>query len=404
MDGSTLLALAVVVFGWSVLAERLASWNLTGPLVFLASGFILGNATWGVVGVDIESSVVHHLAEITLVLVLFVDASTVRVPAARHDLRLTSRLLGIGLPLSIVAGTAVALALFPSLPLALAGLIGASLAPTDAALSASIIADERLPIAVRRVLNVESGMNDGIATPLVTLCIAVAATELGIVQHSYEDGLGALGELAIGVGVGVVIAFVGGRALHAAHQRGWTQVGSRRMATLALAIIPSLVAIELGGNQFVAAFIGGLVFGAAAPSDAEPATEVAELVGRLLSLVLWFIFGGGFLLPALERLDARVVVYAIASLTVVRMVPVAISLIGAEQAKATVAFIGWFGPRGLASVVFALLAIEELGDGNAAVLAAVDTMALTIVLSVVAHGITARPLATRYLRSLDRSS
>ena len=402
MDEATLLVLATAIFGWAILSERLAARNLTGPLVLLTTGFIVGNASWGIVDVDIESSVIHHLAEITLVLVLFVDASKVRVPAARHDLRITARLLGIGLPLSILAGTAVAVLLFPSLPVALAGLIGASLAPTDAALSASVIADERLPLGVRRVLNVESGMNDGIATPVVTLCIALSATALGIVQHSYEDGLGALGELAIGLAAGVVVAFVGGRLVHIAHERGWTQEGSRRMATLALALVPSLVALELGGNPFVAAFIGGLVFGAAAPTDAKESTELAEFLGPVLSLVLWFIFGAALVLPALERLDARIVVYAVLSLTLVRMVPVAISLIGTRQPRATVALVGWFGPRGLASVVFALLTVEELGHVNAGVLAAVDTMTVTILLSVVAHGITARPLATRYIRALGQ--
>lgn len=404
MDSATLLALAVVVFGWAILSERLAARNLTGPLVLLAAGFVVGNASWGIVDVDIESSVVHHLAEITLVLVLFVDASTVRLAAARHDLHFTARLLGIGLPLSILAGTAVAVLLFPSLPLALAGLIGASLAPTDAALSAAVIADERLPLGVRRVLNVESGMNDGIATPVVTLCIAVTATELGIVQHSYDDGLGALGELAIGVLAGIGIALVAGRLLRVAHERGWMQEGSRRLATLALALVPSLVAVELGGNPFVAAFIGGLVFGAAAPTDAEASTEFPELLGRVLSLVLWFIFGAGFVLPAWERLDANIVAYALISLTLVRMVPVAMALVGTKQPRATVAFVGWFGPRGLASVVFALLTIEDLGHANAGVLAAVDTIAVTILLSVVLHGITARPLATRYLRALGQTT
>jgi NhaP-type Na+/H+ or K+/H+ antiporter len=176
MDEATLIVLALVTFGWAILSEWSAARNLTGPLVFLVAGFLLANSSWGIVGVDIESSTVHHVAEITLALLLFADASAVSLAAARQDLPLTSRLLGIGLPLSIVAGTAVAVVVFPSLPLALAGLIAASLAPTDAALSASVIADERLPISVRRVLNVESGLNDGIATPVVTFCIAAAAS------------------------------------------------------------------------------------------------------------------------------------------------------------------------------------------------------------------------------------
>jgi NhaP-type Na+/H+ or K+/H+ antiporter len=334
MDEATLFALALVIFGWAIVSDRLAARDLTGPLVFLVAGFVLGNSSWGIVSVDVESSTVHHLAELTLGLLLFADASTVQLAAARRDLRLTSRLLGVGLPLSILAGTAVAVVLFPSLPVALAGLIGASLAPTDAALSASVITDERLPIRVRRVLNVESGMNDGIATPVVTFCIAAAATTLGVVQHSYDDGLGALGELAIGVAVGSGVALVGGRLVHVAHRRGWTQEGSRRLATLALALICFIAASEAGGNPFVAAFIGGLIFGAAAPTDAKESTELTEMLGGLLSLVLWFVFGAGFVLPALENLDARIALYAVLSLTVVRMIPVAISLLGSGQDRA----------------------------------------------------------------------
>ena len=403
MDEGALIALVLVIFAWAVVSERLAASNLTGPLVFLVAGFLLGNSSWGIVGVDVESSTVHHLAEITLGLLLFADASKVKLTAARHDLRITSRLLGVGLPLSILAGAVLAVVLFPSLPVALAALVGASLAPTDAALSASVIADTRLPVGVRRVLNVESGLNDGIATPVVTFCIAATATALGITGHSYDDGFGALVELSIGVAIGGVVALVGGRVMTVAHRRGWMQEGSRQFATLALAFTAFLVASEAGGNPFVSAFIGGLLFGAAAPTDAKTSTELTEMLGSLSSLALWFVFGAGFLLPALERLDAVVVVYAVLSLTLVRMVPVAISLVRSGQSRATVAFVGWFGPRGLASVVFALLAVEELGDADPRILTAVDIIAVTILLSVIAHGVTSRPLAGRYIHALDRT-
>ena len=399
MNEGTLLALSIVIFGWAILAERLAARNLTGPLVFLVAGLLLANPSWGIVSVDVESSTVHHLAEITLALLLFADASAVPLAAARHDLTLTTRLLAIGLPLSILAGTALAVVLFPSFPLALAGLIAASLAPTDAALSASVIADERLPIGVRRVLNVESGLNDGIATPVVTFCIAATATALGTVTHDYDDGLGAVGQLVIGVAVGAGVAIVGGRLLALAHQRGWVQHGSRRLATLALALIAFLVADETGGNPFVAAFVGGLVFGTVAKADAAESVELTELAGSLFSLVLWFVFGAGFVVPAFEDLDARIVLYALGSLTVVRMLPVALALLGSGQGRTTAAFIGWFGPRGLASVVFALLAVEELGSADPRVETAVNTIAVTIVFSIVAHGVTARPLATRYVKA-----
>jgi sodium/hydrogen antiporter len=400
VNEAALAALAVVIFGWAILTDWFSRHNLTGPLVFMVAGLVLANSDWGIGSVNIAGSTVHSLAEITLALLLFGDASGVPPAAARHDLSLTARLLAIGLPLSIIAGTAMALLVFPSLPLALAGLIAASLAPTDAALSAGVIADERLPVRVRRVLNVESGLNDGIATPVVTFCIAAAATALGVVGEDFEDGYGALGQLLVGAAVGAAVAFAGGRLLSYAHQRGWMQTGSRQLATLALALLSYLIASEAGGNPFVSAFVGGLVFGWSARADAVEAIELTELGGNLLSLALWFIFGAGFVIPAFENLDARIVIYAVVSLTLVRMVPVALALIGTRQKWATVAFVGWFGPRGLASVVFALLAIEELGGTDPRVIVAVNTIAVTIVFSVVAHGITARPLATRYVAAL----
>lgn len=399
MNEAALIALSIVLFGWAILSERLASRNLTGPLVFLVAGLLLANPSWGIASVEVDSSTVHHLAEITLALLLFADASGVPLAAARHDLALTTRLLAIGLPLSILAGTALAVVLFPSFPLALAGLIAASLAPTDAALSASVIADERLPTRVRRVLNVESGLNDGIATPVVTFCIAATATTLGIVSHDHDDGFGAVAQLVIGVAVGGGVAVVGGRTLVMAHRQRWVQHGSRRLATLALALIAFLVTGQAGGNPFVAAFVGGLVFGAVATADAAESVELTELAGSLLSLVLWFVFGAGFVLPAFQDLDAATVVYALGSLTVIRMVPVALALVGSGQEGTTAAFIGWFGPRGLASVVFALLAVETLGSADPRVVVAVNTITVTVVFSIVAHGITARPLATRYIET-----
>jgi NhaP-type Na+/H+ or K+/H+ antiporter len=396
-----LIALAIVIFGWSLLSEQFAARNLTGPLVFLTAGLLLANASWGIVSVDIQSSTVHVMAEVTLALLLFADASMVPLGRARQELPLTARLLGVGLPLSIVAGTVLAVLLFPTLPVALAGLVAASLAPTDAALSASVIDDDRLPRSVREVLNVESGLNDGIATPVVTYCIAAAAAVLGLTENQFEDGLGAIWQLAIGMAVGAGIALLGGRLIRLGHRRGWMQHGSRRLAALAVALLAFLVASEANGNPFVAAFIGGLVFGATAGAEAVESVELTGLGGDLLSLVLWFVFGAGFILPAFEDLTVRTVLYAIASLTVVRMAPVAIALLGSGQDRATTMFVGWFGPRGLASVVFALLTVEELGaGGDPRVAAAVHAIAITIVFSVVAHGITARPLATRYVAAL----
>ena len=309
MNEATLVVLALLIFVWAVLARRIESHNISGPLLLAVGGFLLGNSSWGIVTVDVHSSTVHLLAEITLALLLFADASAVPLAAARQDLPLTARLLGIGLPLSIIGGTVLALLLFPSLPFALAGLIAASLAPTDAALSAPVIADERLPMGVRRVLNVESGLNDGMPHP--SSQPSSPATVIGVEQHEFESGFGAIGELAIGVLVGAVVGTVGGLILRLARRREWIEHGSRQLATLSLALLAFLVASETGGNPFVAAFIGGLCFGASDRTDAGEAVEFTERAGSLLSLVLCcvrFVLPLGYLSPAFVRsgqLDGR---------------------------------------------------------------------------------------------------
>src|SRR3954465_5714683 len=304
MSSGAFVALALAVFGWAVLSEWLATHNVTGPLVLVAAGLLLGNPDWGVVTIDIKSSTIHALAEVTLALLLFADASKVPVRAARGDLSVTGRLLGIGLPLTFLAGLGFAVLLYPSLPIAIAALIAASLAPTDAALSAPVLADERLPIEVRRVLNVESGMKAGIATPVVMTCIGAAAALLHITHSEHESCLNAIGAIVIGVAVGAGLAFVGGRLLVAAHARGWVQHGARRIGTIALALAAFVIATEVDGNPFVAAFMGGLVFGAAAREETHESVELTELTGSMFSLVLWFIFGAGFVLPAFRALDA----------------------------------------------------------------------------------------------------
>lgn len=399
MTAEAIGVLAAVIVGWAIVSDRLTRSDLSAPLVFLVAGLVLANPNTGFVAVDIESSTVHVLAELTLALVLFADASAVPLAMARRDLPITVRLLAIGLPLSMALGLGLGVVLFPALPLALVGFLAASLAPTDAALSATVIGDERLPGRIRRAVNVESGLNDGIATPVVTFFLAATAGVLGMAGHDADPGWRAVTQLAIGAAVGMGIGVVGGRALAVAHRHGWMEEGAGRLATLALAVLSFIVAGEIGGNAFVAAFVGGLAFGAANGPSRTRSMELTELGGRLLSFTLWFVFGAGFVVPAFEDLSPRVILYALCSLTVVRMLPVAIALTGTRLGWATTAFIGWFGPRGLASVVFALLAVEELGTSDPRVRAAVHAIVVTVLVSVVAHGISARPLTTRYVRN-----
>ena len=391
MSESAALVIALLVLGWATLSGVLGRHSVTGPLLFVVVGYLLANPDWGPVAVDIEVDALHRLAEVTLALVLFSDASRINVGDLRRDLTLPVRLLGIGLPLSIALGGILAAVMFDSFPWALAGFIGAALAPTDAALSVQVINDERVPSRLRRALNVESGLNDGIATPIVAFMLAVAASQLGLITETESAEAGAaLRELGLGIVAGVVLGAGAALLLTVTARRGWIGHGGRRIATLAVGLGAFEAALEVGGNGFIAAFVAGITYGAMLKpdvADPEEAGELTELGGELLALVVWFIFGAAMLPIAFDHLALDVVLYALLSLTVVRMVPVALCMIGSGLGRTEVAFLAWFGPRGLASVVFAILAVKSL-EGSLLLDDAVGVIAMTVAFSVLLHGFT----------------
>ena len=256
-----------------------------------------------------------------------------------------------------------------------------------------------VPARIRRLSNVESGLNDGIATPFVSVAIAGAAAG----SHAAGHGpAAAVVELVVGVLVGVAAGGAGGLLVNAACRRGWAAEGFGGAAVLGLAVCAYATSVAVHGNGFIAAFVGGLAFGTAGGRRGQPLVPFVEETGALVSLLVWLAFGAVALVSALESLTWPMVLYAILSLTVVRMVPVLVALVGARLDWATSVLVAWFGPRGLASVVFALLALEDLGD--AAAKPAVAVITLTVVLSIVAHGATAEPLATRYASRVARAA
>jgi len=387
--GSVAIILATV-FLWSVFAARLGRVGLSSAIVFVAVGFAF-TQIFDVLHVPAEPELVKVVAEVTLVWMLFADASAVQLTDFRRDLMVYVRLLGIGLPLTILLGGLVAVALlgfgvWPAL------LVGAALAPTDAALGASVMSDPTVPSRIRRVLNVESGLNDGIATPIVLVAIAGVAANEGI---GGVHGPGhALVALLVGLLVGVLVGGAGGVLIRHARRKRWLSEELSGPATLALALLAYTGTLLVDGNGFVAAFVGGLVFGNTAGPGGEKEAYFVEQSADLAAMISWLIFGA-LAVPAIGHwFEWPVFGYALLSLTAIRMVPVALALLGSGFDRFSVAFIGWFGPRGLASVIFALLALEDLGPAAQEVTA---TIALTVLLSVGAHGLTARPFATHFV-------
>jgi sodium/hydrogen antiporter len=280
-------------------------------------------------------------------------------------------------------------------------LLGAALAPTDAALGSAVMSDQRVPRRIRQTLNIESGLNDGIATPVVMVALAGVAAEGGVADDSARQY--ALLGLLIGAGLGALLGVGGGLLLRQARRRGWSAEDLTGPAVLALSLLAYVVAVGVGANGFVAAFVGGIAYGACAGRGGERQVYYVEQTCGLASMVAWLLFGTLVVPTLLGTMSWSVVAYAVLSLTVIRMLPVALSLLGSGTDVATVLFIGWFGPRGLASVVFALIAIEDLHDVANPVQTVVAVIGLTVLLSVFAHGLSARPLAGRYGQSqLDR--
>jgi NhaP-type Na+/H+ or K+/H+ antiporter len=394
-----LATIAAVLLAYAAVSGRLDGTPVTAAIVFTAAGLLFGVEALGLVDPSATGTTVKVLAEATLAVVLFSDASRIDLRALRRDVGIPARLLGIGLPLTIVAGLVAALALLAELTWPEALLIAIILAPTDAALGQAVVTTKRLPLRVRQSLNVESGLNDGLCVPLFFIALAIAEAEANAIGDgaavqlvAEKIGYGALAGALAGAAAAGVILFAGRRALV---DPAWLQVVPLAGAGLAFGF-----AEAIGGSGFIAAFVGGGVFGWLRAEAGGEVSYLLEQSGALLGAATFVVFGAVLLGPAIGDLTWEIALYAVLSLTLLRMVPVAIAMLGTGARWPTVAFLGWFGPRGAASIVFALLLVEE-GSALPHEDVLLTTAFVTVGLSVFAHGVTAAPLATRYADWLD---
>ena len=391
----SLAIVALTLLGVAAISRRLSGTPVTPAIVFVAVGLLVGPEVLD--GIDLESSsaAVRTLAEATLALVLFCDASRIDLRELRREVGLPLRLLGVGLPLTIALGAVAAVVIFDRLSVEEALILAIVLAPTDAALGQAVVTEPRVPGRVRQGLNVESGLNDGICVPLLFAAVAVADVESEISEGRSaatllleEIGFGVAGGLVGGLAVAGIVIHAGRRDLIAP---AWRQVIPAAGAALAYG-----TAAALGGSGFIAAFVAGMTFRLALGRDPEQINELSEQVGNVLNGVTFLFFGAILLGPALGELTWQLALYAVLSLTVVRMLPVAIAMLRTRARTPTLAFLGWFGPRGLASIVFAVIVIEESNLPHEHLIAL--AIYLTVGLSVFAHGLSAAPLASRYAR------
>ncbi len=392
MGSSTLVVFSAVFLAYAAMSSRLHGTVITAPMVFVAAGFLFGPEGLDWLRMTFDHHSISLLAEATLTVVLFTDASRIDLRALRRSYSIPVRLLGIGLPLTIVAGMVVGVFVLPNILWAEAAVLAIVLAPTDAALGQAVVTDQRVPSRIREALNVESGLNDGMCVPLLTIALAIAQTE----AHD-TSGTHALKLVVEAIGWGIVGGVVAGALAaivqRAAVSRGWIDRHWLQIVPVISAVGSFAIADSRGGSGFIAAFVGGVVFGFAKGAD-PGAAQFSEELGEVLNGVTLMVFGAAVLSAAWSQIGFAEVGYAVLSLTLVRMIPVAIAMLGSRAAAPTVLFLGWFGPRGLASIVFGVVVVEASGLPHTSEL--VVALTVTVALSVFAHGVTAAPMARRY--------
>ncbi len=394
LDYPIIIFTAVLIFGFGLLSKRSSHAMITAPMVFVAIGLIAGFSQVDFLHGGIHAPFIKIIAEITLALVLFIDASTIDTKVLIKEKGLPFRLLFFGLPLTMITGTLVAIPLFPSMEIWALMLMAFILSPTDAALGQVVLTSKLIPEKIRQSINVESGLNDGISLPPILVCLAFLSTSATTHTETHYWIVFTLKQLLLGPVIGAMVGWAGGWLVDHASKRGWMSPLFQRLSSLCLAILAFSIAEMIHGNGFIAAFFAGLFLNTHIGTVRKRMHDFGEAESQALSLFVFLIFGM-ILVPLAARFwDLYVWIYAILSLTVIRMVPVAISLIGTRQSWQTVGFIGWFGPRGIASVLYLLIALTELGTKHYERMMAV--VVLTVLLSVFLHGFSAVPFSKIY--------
>lgn len=388
--------LALLFLAFALGSRKLSGTILTGPMLFAGVGLVIGPQVLGWVEIEISNSVIHAIAEVTLVVVLFTDAASTDLAVFRRARNLPLRMLLVGMPLAVGLGTLAATGLFPGWSIWEAALLAAILTPTDAALGQSVIENETIPDRIRTAIGSESGLNDGLALPLVVLFAALASGGSDGGATYWLEFVGS--QILLGPLAGITIGYGAGRLVALADERGWMTEWAEGIAAMAVALGAFMLAESVHGNGFLAAFAGGMAFGAGLGRKCRFLYEFQQTEAHMLVLVTFTLVGAMLLPAAAQNFTMNCFLFAVFALTVMRMLPIALSLAGLKLGFHTLAFLGWFGPRGLASVLFLLIVMQSTDLARESELLA--AVALTVILSIVLHGITAAPWARIYGRSV----
>ena len=393
----TLALIAIFVFIYSITSGALEKTLFSGAIVFAAFGFAFGPLGLDYLKLDIEKEGLRTLAELTLALVLFVDAANANLGVLRQNIQIPRNLLLISLPLTILLGFGVGVLIFDGLSLIEIAILATILAPTDAALGKAVVTNNAVPANIREGLSFESGLNDGICVPILFIFLALAS-KTGIEGSTTTHALMlVVEEIGIGAAVGIGLVAIGSWLLKQFNNCGWVTETWKQLPVIALAVTCFALAQYLGGSGFIACFVGGLLFGWIVKDHKHKLLHAAEGGSDALALITWVVFGAAVVGHTAHKFSWEPFIYAVLSLTVIRMLPVFLVLFGTKLRTDEKLFVGWFGPRGLATIVFAVIVVNEnLPGGETIRLAAV----YTIVLSVVLHGISANPFITALVKRM----
>ncbi len=384
-----LAILAAFTFCYVVLSGRIDKLPMSAPIVFVLAGLLMGPSVLSWLPADVTQGEYRVLVDLTLALVLFADAASSDTSVLRLKIDLPARMLLLGLPGAIALGFVVAYFVFDGLTLYEAAILATMLAATDAALGKAVVSNKVVPARLRESLNCESGLNDGLAVPILLVFIALAHGAAG--GGSDVSALELVAEeIGIGVAVSLLVAGGGAWVLKACEARGWVSDVWVQIAVPALAITCFSLAQSLHGSGYIAAFSGGMLFGIVTKEATHKLVMPAEGISEAMAMLTWMIFGAVVIGRIVAGVTWEIVLYAVLSLTVVRMLPIYLSLAGAGESMSRKLFLGWFGPRGLASIVFAIMVINENLPGSDFI---ATTVAFTVLLSLVVHGVSANPLA-----------
>lgn len=395
-ENTTILFISIVIIVYGYFSKYLFHRNISAPMVFTTLGVLLSPLFFGSDSIDINGDLIQTIAEITLVIVLFGDASALDLQNLKREWQLPARLLAIGLPITIILSTYIATLFFPDQPTIIVLLMALILAPTDAALGKAVVSDKRVPEKIRSTINVESGLNDGIVFPLLITVVAIINSNQ---PQGTSDGwfLYVLQQISIGAIAGAFVGYSSAILATKAIDRDWIEEDYVNLIPIALAIFSYYFAEHFGGNGFISAFFSGLFLGNNSEKLRENVKNFANSEGEFLIMICFLVFGIAFIPVVVEYWSLKAVIYSLLSLTLFRILPIWISLMGTRLDSYSKLFMAWFGPRGIASILYVLIVIHDLSkDKDLNTIYGV--ISLTILLSIFLHGLTAIPLSKLYKR------